>query len=111
MTHFQKLPALTAVLFLLLAMQIMLPQETAACRVLNNDDQAQWGLKNDILLPLQSLQRGPVRGPGQNGCTYIPGSGGAPCTEEKNFAGSAAVVAPSHARSGLMDPGGAAAKY
>ncbi|GLU07746.1 hypothetical protein SLE2022_246940 [Rubroshorea leprosula] len=111
MTHFQKLPALAAVLFLLLAMQLMLTQETAACRVLNNDDQAPWGLKNGILLPLQSLQRGPVRGPGQNGCTYIPGSGGAPCTGQRNFAGSAAVVAPSHARPGLMVPGGAAAKY
>ncbi|KAJ4726839.1 hypothetical protein OWV82_000036 [Melia azedarach] len=35
-----------------------------------------------------SLQRGPVRPPG-NGCTFIPGRGGAPCTNQMNFAGRA----------------------
>ncbi|KAH7577639.1 hypothetical protein JRO89_XS01G0279300 [Xanthoceras sorbifolium] len=41
----------------------------------------------------QSLQRAPVHRPGDNGCTFIPGRGGAPCTNQRNFAGQA-MAAP-----------------
>ncbi|KAJ0052296.1 hypothetical protein Pint_01772 [Pistacia integerrima] len=44
---------------------------------------------------LESLQKAPVPPIGKNGCTYIPGSGGPPCTNQRHFAGRAGHVSSS----------------
>ncbi|KAI3449740.1 hypothetical protein Pfo_006405, partial [Paulownia fortunei] len=59
-----------------------------ATRILDEEEE-QWMKRGQNLL-LPSLQRGrPVGPPSPNGCTWIPGSGGKPCTasiSERNFA-------------------------
>ncbi|KAJ0052295.1 hypothetical protein Pint_01773 [Pistacia integerrima] len=42
------------------------------------------------------LKKGPVRGVGSNGCTYIPESGETPCYNNRNFAGSRARAPPQY---------------
>lgn len=44
---------------------------------------------------LQALQKGPVPPMGGNSCTYIPGNGGPPCTNQRNFAGHAVQASSS----------------
>ncbi|KAJ4726837.1 Collagen alpha-1(II) chain-like [Melia azedarach] len=61
-----------------------------ALRILNKEEEKYWKPKG---LVLESLPRGPTRPPG-NGCTYIPGRGGAPCTNQMNFAGLAMPPPP-----------------
>ncbi|KAK4441606.1 hypothetical protein Salat_0495500 [Sesamum alatum] len=59
-----------------------------ATRILDEEEQL-W-MKKDQNLLLPSLQRRPVRPPAPNGCTWIPGGGGRPCTASisgRNFAG------------------------
>lgn len=52
----------------------------------------QWLKKQGSLLE-ETLPRGPV--PPSNGCTYIPGEGGGPCTlKEKHFSGGGSARAP-----------------
>ncbi|KAF8006402.1 hypothetical protein BT93_K0645 [Corymbia citriodora subsp. variegata] len=80
---------------MLLLMGSMMVQQNEACRLLGEEARALQGL-----LPLQALQKGPVRPPG-NGCSYT-GGGGAPCTTARKFAASHAMgVAPPNA-----DPNG-----
>lgn len=51
--------------------------------------------QNEFLLQTQTLQKAPVPPSAKNGCTYIPGSGGPPCTNQRNFAGRAVHVSSS----------------
>ncbi|GAA0166662.1 hypothetical protein LIER_40232 [Lithospermum erythrorhizon] len=63
-----------------------------ATRILDEDEQE---LMNREHLLLPSFQRGTVRPPAPNSCTFIPGNGGSPCTfNEKNFAGHSMGVSP-----------------
>ncbi|GFP96813.1 hypothetical protein PHJA_001825400 [Phtheirospermum japonicum] len=51
-----------------------------ATRLLN-EDKERWMIKRPLNLLLPSLQRGREVGPpSPSGCTWIPGSGGKPCT-------------------------------
>ncbi|GFP99591.1 hypothetical protein PHJA_002103200 [Phtheirospermum japonicum] len=60
-----------------------------AIRILDEEEE-QW-MKREQNLLLPALQRRPIRTPAPNGCTWIPGSRGRPCTSatitEQNFAG------------------------
>lgn len=63
-----------------------------ASRILQDEQQEEEEWTSNLLF--QSLQRGPVRPPSPNGCTYIPRQGGAPCTStntinQMNFVGHA----------------------
>ncbi|KAL3620620.1 hypothetical protein CASFOL_035532 [Castilleja foliolosa] len=69
-------------------------KEHEATRILD-EEQELW-MHRDLL---PSLQRGrPVRTPAPNGCTWIPGSGGRPCTAatitEQHFAGKSSPHSP-----------------
>ncbi|KAL3717352.1 hypothetical protein ACJRO7_008864 [Eucalyptus globulus] len=76
---------------MLLFMGSMMVQQNEACRLLGEEAWARQGL-----LPLQALQKGTVRPPG-NGCSYT-GGGGAPCTGTRKFAAGRTVgVAPPNA--------------
>ncbi|GFP99589.1 hypothetical protein PHJA_002103000 [Phtheirospermum japonicum] len=67
-----------------------------ATRILDEEEE-QW-MKREQNLLLPSLQRRPVRPPAPNGCTWIPGSGGRPCTAatitEQHFAGKSSPHPP-----------------
>ncbi|KAJ4726836.1 Collagen alpha-1(II) chain-like [Melia azedarach] len=80
MKNFHMLVVLIVVLLFLMSIQ-----GYEGSRVLNKEEAT---VKKGF--PLQSiLQRGPVRRPGHNGCTYIPGTNGPPCINSRNFAGHA----------------------
>ncbi|KAL7084272.1 hypothetical protein ACP275_14G214600 [Erythranthe tilingii] len=68
-----------------------------ATRLLDEEAEQLWMTRSqNILLP--SLQRGrAVRPPSPNGCTWVPGSGGRPCTATitgRNFAGRHTITPP-----------------
>ncbi|KAG8370769.1 hypothetical protein BUALT_Bualt13G0017900 [Buddleja alternifolia] len=81
--------AIIAVIFLITINQY------EATRVLDEEEE-QWMKRGQNVL-LQSLQRRPVRPPSPNGCTWVPGSGGRPCTatvSQQNFAGHVTASPP-----------------
>ncbi|KAF5738906.1 hypothetical protein HS088_TW12G00102 [Tripterygium wilfordii] len=98
MMQHRSVVILVIIPLMILQILLMQPNEAQASRVLDQDN----------VLMLQSLQRGPVRPSGPNGCTYIPGRGGAPCTSQRGFAGRA-VAAPNAYPDNLMVPFGVAA--
>ncbi|KAK3193595.1 hypothetical protein Dsin_024905 [Dipteronia sinensis] len=67
---------------------IMSMQQYEACRILYKEEK--WMAKHSVLQSLQ--KRVPPMGP--NGCTFIPGRGGPPCTTQRNFAGHAMPPPP-----------------
>lgn len=61
---------------------------TEATRILDEEEE-QW-MKTTQKLLLPSLQRRPFRPPSPNGCTWVPGGGGRPCSttiNQRNFVG------------------------
>ncbi|KAF2302496.1 hypothetical protein GH714_036569 [Hevea brasiliensis] len=76
-------------------------QQFEAIRILDDEEEELMIINKDIVL--QSLPKGPVPPSRSNGCTNIPNQGGAPCTNQRNFAGHA-VAPPQHAYPGLLVP-------
>ncbi|KAI3423281.1 BHLH domain-containing protein [Psidium guajava] len=84
----------SAILLSILVLLLLRFEPNEACRSLHQRDEYQNHNPHRLF---NVLQKGPVRPPG-NGCSYTPSSGGAPCTQTRNFAGHATVVPPvSHA--------------
>ncbi|KDP44280.1 hypothetical protein JCGZ_05747 [Jatropha curcas] len=90
----------------LLVFLILTPNE--ATRILDEEEEnfMMMVVKKQGLI-LQSLQKGPVTPSGPNGCNYVPGRGGAPCTSQRTFAGHG-VAPPNHAYPGVVVPFGVA---
>ncbi|KAK4418366.1 hypothetical protein Salat_2249300 [Sesamum alatum] len=81
--------AKTIVVITALLLLVSMKPSCEATRMLDEEEQ-QW-MKREERLVLPSLQRGrPMGPPSPNGCTWIPGGGGKPCTAtsigQRNFA-------------------------
>ena len=87
MRHLNLLLAVTVVVFL------MNMHAEEGCRVMEE------GMNKDLLL--ESLQKGRVPPSAPNGCTYIPGRGGAPCTSQRGFAGHAMAPPQAYPNTGI----------